>query len=323
MKFVKKLLFYSVLFCTAASSSAAAVAKQESVFQAPVKAIVPFSPGALIDIIARIYSDEITKRIGQPVVVENRPGAGGMVGTQRLLSENPDRGSVLFVSSSYAVNPSVHENMPFDTLKDLSGVASIAYSPTLVVVNANSPYNSLQDLIEAAKKPGAYLTYGSAGVNSATDLVGRYFNQETGIQLEHIPYKGVQEGVSEVLAGRIDVSFPPVALALPYIRQGTLKALAVTSPERSALLPETPTADEQGVAGFDYSIWYGVIMSAKTPEALKAHMAEQIQEINKDPQVSQKLEQQGLVPRTVTLAEFDKYIAQEISKFGKILKPGN
>lgn len=318
--FVKKFLLCSVMAGTAIVASGNLLAQEKSPIQEPVKAIVPFSPGALIDIIARIYADEMGKRIGQSVVVENRPGAGGMVGTQRLLNEDPGRNPVLFVSSSYAVNPSVQENLPFDTLKDLSGVASIAYSPTLVIVNANSPYNTLQDLIDAAKKPDAYLTYGSAGVNSATDLVGRYFNQEAGIQLEHVPYKGVQEGVSEVLAGRIDVSFPPVALALPYIRDGKLKALAVTSLERSTLLPETPTVDEQGIAGFDYAIWYGVIMNAKTPAPMKAYMAEQIQEINKDPEVSRKLEQQGLVPRTVVLDEFDTYIAQEINKFGKILE---
>lgn len=318
--FVKKLLTCSAMIFAVVGVSASAVAQEKSPVQAPVKAIVPFSPGALIDIIARIYGDELSQRVGQPVVVENRPGAGGMVGTQRLLSENPDRNSILFVSSSYAVNPSVHENMPFDTLKDLSGVALIAYSPTLVVVNADSPYNSLKDLIAAAKKPGAHLMYGSAGVNSATDLVGRYFNQEAGVKLDHVPYKGVQEGVSEVLAGRIDVSFPPVALALPHIRAGKLKALAVTSPERSAMLPDTPTAHEQGLAGFDYSIWYGVIMNAKTPEPMKSYIAEQIREINKDPKVSGKLEQQGLVPRTLVRDEFDKYIAQEINKFGKILE---
>src|SRR5690606_3098728 len=150
-----------------------ALAQETPSIKSPVMAIVPFSPGALIDIIARIYSEDLGKRIKQPVVVENRPGAGGMVGTQRLLTENRARNSLLFVSSSYAVNPSVQKNLPFDTLKDLSGITSIAYSPTLVVVNAKSPYKNLHDLIAAAKKPDAYLTYGSAGVNSATDLVGR------------------------------------------------------------------------------------------------------------------------------------------------------
>ena len=297
------------------------LAQEAPALKAPITAIVPFSPGALIDIIARIYSETLSKQIGQPVVVENRPGAGGMVGTQRLLSEDVARNTLLFVSSSYAVNPSVQENLPFDTLKDLSGVASIAYSPTLVVVNPKSPYATLQDLIAAAKKKDAYLTYGSAGVNSATDLVGRYFNQEAGIQLEHVPYKGVQEGVAEVVAGRIDVSFAPIALAMPYIRDGRLKAIGITSEHRSDILPDVPTVSEQGVADFDYAIWYGVIMNAKTPEAMKTYMAQQIGAVNDNPDVKRKLEQQGLIGRTMSLDEFDTYIKQEIEKFRKILKP--
>ena len=297
-----------------------ALAQEAQVIKAPVKVIVPFSPGALIDILARIYAPRLSERIGQPVVVENRPGAGGMVGTQRLLAEPPDKNTMLFVSSSYAVNPSVHKSMPFDTLKDLSGVASIAHTPTLVIVNSARPVNTLRELIESAKQPGAHFNYGSAGVNSATDLVGRYFNQEAGIHLEHIPYKGVQEAAAEVAAGRIDVSFPSIATALPFIKAGQVKPLAVTSPKRSALLPDTPTADEQGVAGFDYSIWYGVIMSAKTEQPVKEYLAKQIAQINQDSEVVKQLESQGLVSQTILLGEFDQYIEKEIGKFGKILK---
>lgn len=285
----------------------------------PVKVIVPFSPGALIDNIARLYADKLSARLNRPVVVENRPGAGGMVGTQRLLNEAPDKNTLLFVSSSYAVNPSIHKNPPFDTLKDLSGVALIAYSPTLVVVNPQSGFTSIQDFVAKAKAADPHMNYGSAGVNSATDLVGRYFSQETGAELEHIPYKGVQEGVAEVVAGRIDTSFPPVALALPFIKDNRLVPLAITSKERSALLPDVPTVHETVASDFEYAIWYGVIMNALSSDEAKKEMAEHIAEITRDPDVIQRLESQGLVPQTRTLADFDKYIASEISKFGKIL----
>ncbi|MGB6104077.1 MAG: tripartite tricarboxylate transporter substrate binding protein [Pusillimonas sp.] len=294
-------------------------ASAQAVGSGPLKIIVPFSPGALIDNIARIYADKLSARLGQPVVVENRPGAGGMVGTQRLLAEDPEKNTLLFVSSSYAVNPSVQENLPFDTLKDLSGVSLIAYSPTLVVVNAKSEFNSVQAFVDDAKSAKQALNYGSAGINSATDLVGRYFSQEAGVPLEHIPYKGVQEGVTEVVAGRIDTSFPPIALALPFVRNNQLKALAITSKERSALLPDVPTVHETVAPGFEYSIWYGVIMSAKTADDAKRIVADHIVEINKDPDVIGRLESQGLVPQTKTLKEFDDYIESEISKFGKIL----
>ncbi|MCD0502722.1 tripartite tricarboxylate transporter substrate binding protein [Bordetella petrii] len=288
-----------------------------------MKIIVPFSPGALIDIIARIYAEKMGALLGQPVVVENKPGAGGMVGAQRTLAEPVDKNTMLFVSSSYVVIPAVNDKMPYDTLKDFSGIASIASSPTLVVANSKSPYPGLQELIDAARKPGAHLTYGSAGVNSATDLVGRYFNQRAGIQLEHIPYKGVQEGVAEVAAGRVDVSFPPIALALPFINSGQLKALAVTSPKRSSLLPDTPTVAEIGLGDFDYSIWYGVVMNARTASQVKQKLADIIAKVSQDPAVREQLTRQGLVPENRRLGEFDTYIAREMDKFNKILKAGN
>jgi len=289
-------------------------------FDAPLKIIVPFSPGALIDIIARVYAEKLGPLVGQPVVVENKPGAGGMVGAQRTLAEPVDKNTMLFVSSSYVVIPAVNDKMPYDTLKDFSGIASIASSPTLIVVNSKSHYARLQDFVDAARRPGAHLTYGSAGVNSATDLVGRYFNQEARIKLEHIPYKGVQEGVAEVAAGRVDVSFPPIALALPFIKSGQLKALAVTSPKRSALLPDTPTVAEMGLGNFDYSIWYGVVMNARTTPEMKQALAGLIAQVSRDPSVQEQLTRQGLVPENRQLGAFDQYIAREMDKFNKILK---
>lgn len=298
-------------------------ANAQAASRGPLKIIVPFSPGALIDNIARTYSEKLAARLGQPVVVENRPGAGGMVGTQRLLAEDPDQNSMLFVSSSYAVNPSVHENMPFDTLKDLSGVSLIAHAPILMVVNPQAGFNSIQDFVNKAKSTKEPFTYGSAGINSATDMAGRYLSRETGAPLEHIPYKAVHEGMMEVVAGRVDTSFPSISQALPFVRNNRLQALAITSKERSPLAPDVPTLDETVAPGFDYGIWYGVIMNAKSGEEFKRTLAGHITEINKDPDVIKWLESQGLVPQTKTLKEFDDYIASEIGKFGKILSTSN
>ena len=298
-------------------------ANAQALGSGPLKIIVPFSAGALIDNIARTYSDKLAARLGQPVVVENRPGAGGMVGTQRLLAEDPDQNTMLFVSSSYAVNPSVHKNMPFDTLKDLSGVSLIAHAPILMIVNPQAGFESVQDFVEKAKSAKQPFTYGSAGINSATDMAGRYFSRETGAPLEHVPYKAVHEGMIEVVAGRVDTSFPAISQALPYVRNNQLKALAITSKERSPLAPDVPTLDETVAPGFDYGIWYGVIMNAKTGEEVKRTLAGHIAEINKDPDVIKWLENQGLVSQTKTLKEFDDYIASEIDKFGKILSTSN
>jgi tripartite-type tricarboxylate transporter receptor subunit TctC len=299
-------------------------AAQESVkVTKPMSVIVPFSPGALIDIIARVYADELSKRIGQPVVVENRPGAGAMVGTQRMLAEDPSRNTMLFISSALAVMPSVQKDLSFDPRKDLSGISLIASSPTLVVVNAKSPYKDVKALVDAAKKSDAHLTYGSAGINSGTDLAGRYFNQEAGVKLQHIPYKGVQEAVAEVVAGRIDVAYPPIGLALPFLKSGQLRALAVTSSKRSDFMPDVPTVAEQGIPGFDYTVWYSVVMNAKTDPNMKRYIAKQISDINQDPAVRKQLEQQGLVPEKLLLKDFDKYIAAEIDKYDRIMEPGS
>lgn len=314
-----KAVIAALLFLLGSSQASAASAATVK-FDAPLKIVVPFSPGALIDIIARIYAEKISRLVGQPVIVENKPGAGGLVGAQHVLLEPISGNTMFFVSSSYAVIPAITEKMPYDTLKDFSGISEIASSPTLVIVNGKSPYSRLQDLIGAARPPKSHLTYGSAGVNSATDLVGRYFNREAGTHLVQIPYKGVQEGVSEVIAGRVDASFPPIALALPFIQSGQIKALAVTSPKRSALLPGTPTVSESGPANFDYSIWYGVVMNAKTSPAIKQALANVIAQINRDPAVQTVLTRQGLVPESRQLGAFDTYIASEMDIFNKLLK---
>jgi tripartite-type tricarboxylate transporter receptor subunit TctC len=289
----------------------------------PLKIIVPFSAGAMIDNSARKYAEKLSPKLGRPIVVENRPGAGGMVGTQRLLAEDPKQNTMLFVSSSYAVNPSVFKDMPFDTLKDLSGVALLADTPILMVVNPDAKFKSIQDFVDKAKKRSAPFSYGSAGINSATDMAGRYFSSESGAPLEHIPYKAVHEGMMEVVAGRVDTSFPGIAQALPYVRDGKLQALAITGKERSPLAPDVPTLDESVSPGFDYGIWYGVIMSAKTDPSVKQTLATHLAEINKDPEIRQWLEGQGLTSRSKTLLEFDAYIASEISKYGKILNTSN
>ncbi|WP_293194324.1 tripartite tricarboxylate transporter substrate-binding protein [Ottowia sp.] len=195
-----------------------------------------------------------------------------------------------------------------------------ATSPTLVVVNAKHPANSLKELIAIGKARAVELTYGSAGVGAATHLVGEYFANATGIKMLHVPYKGVQEAVSEVIGGRIDIAFPPIALALPYIRSGHLRALAITSSARVLQVREIPTVAEQGIADFNYSIWYGLVMSSKTPAPIIESLSQQMQRVSKMPEVIQQLSELGLLPQREVLREFDDYIAREVDKLGRIVK---
>jgi len=286
----------------------------------PVRIIVPFSAGALTDVIARIYAEKLGAELGQTFVVENKPGVGGVVASQALLNGPADGYALMFVSSSHAVNPSLQAKLPYDTRKDFAGVALIASSPTVVAVRPDLPARTLQDLIALARKEPGKLNFGSAGAGSATHLVGAYLAGEADIEMTHIPYKGVQEAVAEAMAGRIDVAFPPIALALPQLQAGKIRALAVTGPQRSPLLPDVPTVAESGIKGFDYSIWYGAVAKAGTPRPVLEKLAAAIRKIGKMPDVQKQLNNQGLVADDLQLDTFDRYIDKEIDKLGGIVK---
>jgi tripartite-type tricarboxylate transporter receptor subunit TctC len=285
-----------------------------------IKILVPFSPGALTDIIARMYSTELSKRLGVSVIVENKPGAGGVIAAQTLIASPADGNTLMLVSSGHAANPALKANLPFDTMKDMSGVALVASSPTLVVVNNNSPYKNLNELISAAKKQPNVINFGSAGIGSGTHLGGEYLLLEAGIKMNHIPYKGVQEAVSEVISGRLDVAFPPIALALPFIKDGRIRALAVTGNRRSELLPNVPTVAELGYKDFDYRLWYAFVAKSGTPPTRLTRLVNEIKAVTDLPEIQEKMKLQGLDPAHLQLSEFDKYIASEITKLGRIVK---
>ena len=314
----KAILVIGLLFsflCAPAS-----VLAQESWPTKPIKILIPFSPGALTDVIARMYGVELSKKLGVPVVIENIAGAGGVTAGKMLKSMPADGYTLMFVSSGHAVNPGLKKELPFNTLKDFSGVALVASSPALIIVSANSQFKTLGDLIEYAKKNPGKLNYGSAGIGSATHLAGEYFLMETNSKLTHIPYKGVQEAVSEVYAQRIDTAFPPIALALPFINDGRIRALANTGARRSNLLPNVPTVSESGYKDYDYRIWYGFVMRSNSPANITEKLANEIKQISMNPEIVSKFQSQGLEPADLYLDIFDKYIGSEINKFGKIIK---
>lgn len=285
-----------------------------------VRIIVPFSAGALTDTLARMYAEKLTQRLGQPVIVENKPGSGGIPAMQAMLGAPGDGYTLQMVSSGHAVNPTLFSKMPYDTVKDVSGVALVASSPTVVIVKTGLNIKTLPELIALAKGKPGQLNYGSAGIGGATHLVGEYLRKEAGIDIVHVPYKGVQEAVTEVMAGRIDVAFPPIALAQAQLKAGRVVAVALTDMQRTPLLPEVATAHEQGLRNFDYSIWYALVAPAKTPRPVMERLAKEINEITALPEVQQKMAQQGLVPKQVVLEQFDAYIKTEIDKLGALVK---
>lgn len=285
-----------------------------------MRIVVPFSAGALTDIIARIYAEKLTTLLGEPVIVENKPGAGGVTASQYLLTQPADGHTLLFVSSAHAVNPALRSKLPYDTEKDFSGLALLAKSPSVVVVPADHPAKTLEELIRMGKQKPGSLTYGSAGVGSATHLAGEYFRTEAGLQMVHVPYKGVQEAVSGVAGKQLDLAFPPIALALPLIKGGRIRALAVTSPQRVPTMADTPTAAEKGLPGFDSSIWYALVASGATPRPVMNSLAQNVLKVSAMPEVVEKLRSQGLVQEKMTLGEFDQFIAREIRSLGKLVR---
>jgi tripartite-type tricarboxylate transporter receptor subunit TctC len=285
----------------------------------PIKIVVPFSAGALTDIIARLYAEKLSPLLGQPIFVENKPGAGGILASQYVLSQPADGYTLLFVSSAHAANPALRKKLPYDTEKDFSGLALLATSPSVIVVPAKYPATTLQQLIRMGKEHPGKLSFGSAGIGSATDLAGEYFRAEAGLKMVHVPYRGVQEAVTAVGQGQLDLAFPPVALAQPMIKAGLVRALAVTSPERVPVMPDTPTVAESGLRGFDSSIWYALVASSQMPKPVLDLLAQKILQVSAMPAVGERLRSQGLVQEKLTLAQFDRFIAQDVTKLAALV----
>jgi tripartite-type tricarboxylate transporter receptor subunit TctC len=285
----------------------------------PIKIVVPFSAGALTDIIARLYAENLSPLLGQPIFVENKPGAGGILASQYVLSQPADGYTLLFVSSAHAANPALRKKLPYDTEKDFSGLALLATSPSVIVVPAKYPATTLQQLIRMGKEHPGKLSFGSAGIGSATDLAGEYFRAEAGLKMVHVPYRGVQEAVTAVGQGQLDLAFPPVALAQPMIKAGLVRALAVTSPERVPVMPDTPTVAESGLRGFDSSIWYALVASSQMPKPVLDLLAQKILQVSAMPAVGERLRSQGLVQEKLTLAQFDRFIAQDVTKLAALV----
>ena len=233
-----------------------------------VTVIVPFTAGSATDIMARTVAQRLSEQLGQPFVVENRPGAGGTIGVAAVARAEPDGHTILVHSSSYTITPTTYPNTPYDTLRDLTGITPLALIPNVLVISPDKGHKTVQDLVKAAKaKPGA-MNYASAGVGTATQLNGERFRLGAGIQVVHVPFKGTPEALTEVIAGRVDYYFCPVNAVLSLVAEKKLMALAVGSTKRSMALPNVATTVEAGVPNSDYNFWVGMAVSSKTPRAI-------------------------------------------------------
>jgi tripartite-type tricarboxylate transporter receptor subunit TctC len=286
----------------------------------PIRVIVPFTAGSTTDVIARAITDKLGASMKQQFIVENRGGAGGVIGASAVAHAAPDGYTILIHSSSHTVSPSTFVKLPYDTLKDFAGVTPIATLPNALVVSPNKNMRSLKDLLDQAKaKPGA-LNYASAGMGSATHLNAEKFRTQAKIEATHIPFKGSPEAVTEVMSGRIDYYFSPLAPVMSHIKDGKLVALAVGSPKRSNALPDVPTTNEAGVPNSEFNFWIGMMVPAKTPRDIVNKLQAEVQKAVASEDVKERFTKLGAEAFVLQPEQFDRYLKDEIEVNAKLVK---
>jgi tripartite-type tricarboxylate transporter receptor subunit TctC len=286
----------------------------------PIHIVIGFTPGSTTDILARIVGQKMSEAWGQPVLVDNRSSAGGIVASNAVATAAPDGYTLLVVSAGHAATAAMFTKLPYDTLKDFAGVSRIANVPSILVVSPAFGVKSVKDLVALAKSKPGQLNFSSPGVGSANHLAGELFNTLAGIQAVHIPYKGIPEAMTAVVSGDVQFNFSPVVNILPLSRDGKLLALAASTAKRSTALPDVPTVAEAGVSGYAFDPWFGILAPAKTPKALLDKLSSEIARIVELPDVKERLRALGADPAPTTPEGFDAYVREEVAKFQKIVK---
>ena len=311
-------LFATAVLATAAAASNAA-ARADDYPVSPVRIVVPYAAGGGGDIIARMLGARLGEKWAQPVVTDNRPGAGTVIGTDLVAKAQPTGYTLLVNTAAITINPGLLKKLPYDTLKDLVPVTQIAVLPNLLVVNPSLAVNSVKDLLDLAKK-SAGLTYGSSGTGTVAHLAGELFRATAGIHLTHVPYKGGSALMPDLMAGRLQLTFATIPSSIAFVKSGKLKALAVASGRRSPTLPEVPTIAEAALPGFDASNWIGLFVPAKTPKRIADFLQLEIAALVKEREFSEKMLTLGFEPAATTPAEFSKVISAEVIKWKRVIE---
>jgi tripartite-type tricarboxylate transporter receptor subunit TctC len=287
----------------------------------PVRFVVGFTPGGPSDILARALGQKLAERFGQPVVIENRPGAGGNLAAEAVAKSTPDGYTWLLGNNSIlATNQSLYRSLPYDPVKDFAPVALVAIQPNILVVNPGVQVVSVKELIAYSKANPGKLNYASSGAGAAAHLAGELFKAMAGVDIVHVPYKGAQPALTDVIAGQVQMMFATSASVIPYVKAGRLRALAVTTAQRSASIPELPTVAEAGVPGFEATTWHGVVVPAATPAGLIEVLNKKINSALEEKDLKERLNSLGAEVATGTPKEFTDYIAREIPKWAKVVK---
>jgi tripartite-type tricarboxylate transporter receptor subunit TctC len=285
----------------------------------PVRLIISFTPGSSTDIIGRAVAAKLQEVWGQPVVAENRPGAGDTVGSEFVLRADPDGYTLLANSSAHVSNPGIYKEMRYDTMRDFVNLALLGGGPNVLIVSPESNWTTLKDFIDAAKKSPGKLNFSSAGIGSGTHFNLEKLKLTTGIDVVHVPYKGTPEAIGDTIANRVCCYWAPLNAALPHVNGGKATALAVSSAQRTPLLPNVPSVAEQGYAGFDYTLWVGLWGPAKIPADIAAKINKDVNAALASPDLRDRLTKLGTAPGNLTIPQFTDFVKKEIEETKKIL----
>jgi tripartite-type tricarboxylate transporter receptor subunit TctC len=288
----------------------------------PIRIISPYPAGGTTDILARLVGAKLTESWGQQVLVDNRPGGNTVIGSEALVRSPPDGYTLLSILTSHVIVPNLAPT-PYDAVRDFAAVATIASTQLVLVVHPSVPARNLQELIALAKAKPAQLNYGSGGSGTVTHLAGEYFNMLAGVKTQHIPYKGSSQALTDVMGGQVHMYYSPPIVALPNIKSGRLKPIALTGSTRLSALPQVPTAAEAGLKGFELNLWYGLLAPAATPKPVIDKLNAEIARILALPDIREKLSSQGMAPLVTTPEQFAAMVKTDLAKFTKIIRTAN
>ena len=312
-KFIRSICILTLVLATA-------TAHAENWPSRLIRATIPFGAGSAADVVPRLVFDRLSAEIGQPIMIENRPGAGGTLGTAMVVKADPDGYSILAQSSALAIAPAIYPKLTFDISKDLASVLMIGSGANVMIVPPSRPWKTIQEFIAAAKaKPGS-IVFGSVGVGSAVHISAEKFRLAAGIETTHVPYRGGAEVIADILGGRIDFYFCPLATALPLIQEGRVRALVVSTPKRVAELPDVPTPLDIGLKNADSVFWLGVFMPAKTPRDIVEKFHAAGAKLLAEPEMQESLRKLGIETQPMTPAEMDAFVARETADFMTVIK---